>query len=380
MLQVFQEYEISQIYAYEFLQKMALGLISIFMPIYILQTSLGLSWAFNFLIVEYGAMMLLSFPISYVIAKIGFKHSLVVSYFFYLPAILSLRVFTVTPKVVILSGALMAFGKSFHWLALHAEFAVDSQSKTRGKQTGRMLGLPRIARALAPAIGGALMAYVGFGSLVAVSIFFLGLSAIPLMASRDHRDPMSYSLRGLLERKHAVLGSLFILRGVGSATGKYLFPIYVFFIASGSLDAGIVGSLVNLGSVVFALSIGHMTDRVNEKKLIVAGTVLSAALFSARALVGTALQAYIVSFSAGLIMMIYFIPVFSDLTDLAEKEDVLEFYAFREIFLGIGRVATLIVGLYLINGSQLTALRTTFHIAAAATLLITFYAGWLSRK
>lgn len=123
----------------------------------------------------------------------------------------------------------------------------------------------------------------------------------------------------------------------------------------------------------------RITDRVDEKKLIIIGTVLSAALFSARALVETSLQAYLVSFSAGLIMMIYFIPVFSDLADLAEEEDILEFYAFREVFLALGRIVTLILGIYLIRTSALGALRTTFHMAAAATFLITFYAGWLSR-
>lgn len=379
MLGVFKEYEISQIYAYEFLQKMALGLISIFIPIYILQSSLGLSWAFNYLLIQSAAFLLVAFPISYIIARIGFKHSLVVSYFFYLPAILSLRIFELTPKVVLAAAGLMAMAKAFHWIALHAEFAVDSQSKNRGKQTGRMLGLPRVARALAPAIGGALMAYAGFGALVGVSVFFLGVSALPLMASKDHRDPMEYSIRGLIGKKHAILGSLFFLRGIGSATGKYLFPIYIFYIAGGSLDAGIVGSLASFGSVVFAVTVGRITDRVDEKKLIIIGTVVSAALFSARALVETSFQAYIVSFSAGLIMMIYFIPVFSDLADLAEKEDILEFYAFREVFLALGRIVTLVLGIYLIRTSAMTALRTTFHLAAAATFMITFYAGWLSR-
>lgn len=66
------------------------------------------------------------------------------------------------------------------------------------------------------------------------------LSAVPLFASKDHRDPLDYDLKSLLNRRHAIFGSMFFLRGMGIATGKYLFPLYVFYVVGVAINAGSV--------------------------------------------------------------------------------------------------------------------------------------------
>lgn len=378
MLDFFQRHEIGQIYLYELLQKMSLGLIGIFIPIFIATNGLNLAWAFGFLIIQSLSFMVLAIPVSYIIANIGFKHSLVVSYVFYLPAFVGFQVFELTPALVTAAAVLIALGKAFHWIALHAEFATDSNHAERKKQTGRMMGLPRIARALAPVTGGTVMAVLGFNWLVSLSVGFLVLSAVPLMASRDHRDPLEYNLKSLLDREHLVFGSLFFLRGVASSTGKYLFPIYVFTVIGGTFNAGAVSSLTNLGSMLFALFLGRIASE-NESRMIVVGALSSGVLFVLRAFVTTPFQAFYISLSAGLLFMIYFIPVFSDQADVAEDEDVLEFFAFREVFLGLGRISVLAAGLYLvIAGDSLGGLRLTFYLAGIATAGIALYTRWLS--
>jgi hypothetical protein len=69
--------------------------------------------------------------------------------------------------------------------------------------------------------------------------------------------------------------------------------------------------------------------------------------------------------------MLYYVPIYSKLADAAEDEDVLEFYAFREVILGFSRVTlygfTLFV--FLSFGIE-TALRYTFYLTAAATALM----------
>lgn len=381
MLEFFRQHEIGQIYLYELLQKMSLGLIGIFIPIFIATNGLNLAWAFGFLVIQSLSFMVLAVPVSYIIAKIGFKHSLVVSYLFYLPGLAGFQVFDLTPMLVTGSAVLIALGKAFHWIALHSEFAVDSHRSSREKQTGRMLGFPRIARALAPVTGGAIMAVYGFHALVSASVFFLVLSAVPLMASKDHRDPLDYSLKSLVDRKHLVFGSLFFLRGVSSATGKYLFPIFVFTVIGGTFNAGAVSSLTNLGSMLLALFLGRVASRNrNESLMIVVGAVSSGILFVLRGFVSTPFEAFYISLSAGLLFMIYFIPVFSDQADAAEDEDVLEFFAFREVFLGLGRITVLGAGLYLVlAGDSLGGLRLAFYLAGLATAAIALYTPWLSR-
>jgi hypothetical protein len=112
-----------------------------------------------YLIGYVSVFLLVSVPISYVISRIGFKHSLIASYVFYLPAFLVIRVFSLSNSLVIAVATFIGLGKAFHWIALHSEFAVDSEEDVRGSSSGKMVGLPLLARSAAPLIGGAVMAW-----------------------------------------------------------------------------------------------------------------------------------------------------------------------------------------------------------------------------
>lgn len=374
----FMENEVDQVFAYEMLQKFAFSLISIFIPIYIAKEA-GLLLALQYV----GAVSLFfafaAVPVSWIIARMGFKHSLVLSYAFYLP---SLLVFQLVERgtipldfnLVMVSGILLALGKAFHWIALHSEFATDSSEEERGKDSGRLLGLPRISKAVAPFAGGVIMASLGFGGLVSVTVFFLVLSALPLMASGDHRDPHPYSLSAIKSVKHLKYGALFYLRGLGIAAGYYLFPLFVALAISGGggeVDAGIVSSLSNIGMAAFTILLGAKADRVDTKKMVFAGALLSGILFAARGLVITPNQAFIVSLAAGPAFMMYYVPIYSELANAAEDEDVLEFYAFREVVLGISRVTLYGFTAYaFLTWGLEPAFRYTFYITGVATALI----------
>ena len=374
----FKQNEVDQVFAYEMLQKFAFGLISIFIPIYIAKQA-TLMLALQYVAAVSLFFMVSAIPISYLIARIGFKHSLVISYVFYLPSLLVFQfvergMIALDFRLVMFSGILLAVGKAFHWIALHAEFATDSSEDHRGKDSGRLLGLPRISKAVAPFAGGVIMASLGFGGLVSVTVVFLVLSALPLMTSGDHRDPQPYSLSAIKSVKHLKYGALFYLRGLGIASGYYLWPLFTALVIStggGEVDAGIVSSLVNIGMAGFTILLGSKADEVDARKMVFVGAVLSGIFFIARGLVMTANQAFIVSLAAGPAFMMYYVPIYSELADAAEDEDVLEFYAFREVALGFSRVTLYgFTALMLLNFGMETAFRYTFYLTGVGTALI----------
>lgn len=60
-----------------------------------------------------------------------------------------------------------------------------------------------------------------------------------------------------------------------------------------------------------------------------------------------------------------------ELADAAEDEDVLEFYAFREVALGFSRVTLYgFTALMLLNFGMETAFRYTFYLTGVGTALI----------
>lgn len=280
-------------------------------------------------------------------------------------------------KLVMGSGFLLALGKAFHWIALHSEFAVDSSEEDRDSDSGKLLGLPRISKALAPFAGGLIMATIGFGGLITVSVFFLILSALPLMSSGDHRDPQPYSIKAIATRKHLKYGILFYLRGLGIAAGVYLFPLFMAMVistqAGAEVNAGLVSSLASIGMAFFTIFLGKKTELIGRGKLVFAGAILSGVFYMARGLIQTPLQAFIISLAAGPAYMLYYVPIYSNLADAAEDEDVLEFYAFREVILGFSRVVFYGFTLFVfLNYGLETAFRVSFYVTGVATALIYF--------
>lgn len=382
MFQRFKTNSINQIYAYEILQRFVLGIIGIFIPIYILQTGAPLSWAFLFLFVEALGFLLAAGPASYLIAKIGFKHALTLCYLFYLPVFLLLQFSEVTIPLVIAVGVLYALGNTFHWLALHAEFAIDSKEEKRSKESGKMIGLPMISEAIAPFIGGAIMTYYGFNILLTTAVFFLFMSVIPLAMSKDHRDPMKYEVSSLWDKEHRKFSELFTLRGIEIAASVFLFPLFVYYVLGNTLDAGSTRSLVSLGGITFALLSGFIAHKSDKKRMIIVGTVAAGLIYFLVPFASTTAHTFVYSFAIGVLFMVYYVPLYSIYADVAEDEDVLEFFAFREIFLNLGKL--LVIGIsgaaiFLLEAEHL-GFQIAFVMAGIATMSVSLYANWLENE
>jgi MFS family permease len=196
------------------------------------------------------------------------------------------------------------------------------------------------------------------------------LSSLPLFASRDHRDPMNYSFRDILNRRYLKLGSIFALRGVSIVPAVFLFPLFVYYIG-GSIDAGGISALKGVGSMLFALVLGKASDSFDRRKMIVAGLAASTVLFFARIFVTRSFQAFTISLLDGLTFMVFYIPFYSSLADMAEDEDVLEFYAFRELMLGVGKLLAVLPALYFaLNASIMAGLKASFAAAGVSCLLL----------
>jgi hypothetical protein len=125
---MFLDKEINEIYSYEVLRTFGMDLIGLFIPIYIISQGFGFQYALGFLVVEELTSILLSLPASRLISRIGFKHSLILSYFFLLPSLLMIR-WELTPLLIGASAIIYSLGKILHGLSIDSEFAVDSTPK-----------------------------------------------------------------------------------------------------------------------------------------------------------------------------------------------------------------------------------------------------------
>lgn len=361
--------EIDEIFIYELLKNFALTLVGVFIPIYIVSQGFSLFHAALFIVISGFTGILLSYPLSRLISRIGFKHGLAAAYLFILPGLVLIQKLELSLLVIVASSILYNVGRVLHNISLNSEFAVDSDEENRGSDSGKMLSLPSISRIVAPAIGGFIFASAGFQTLLLVAIGFLVLSILPLLASSDHRDPMEYSFEDILAEEHFAAVPLFIIRGIQAVTAVSIFGLFIYEVVGGAVDVGWARSLDSLGFVLTGLATGKIIEKYGEHPAIILGTSGAALIHILRSMVVMPVHAFAVSFIGGIFFQIYHVPIYSDFADRAEDEDVLEFYALRKIFVSLGNILTVatFVGGYLLVGVE-AGFTATFVLAAVATV------------
>jgi predicted MFS family arabinose efflux permease len=382
MLQFLHKKEVDQIYLYEFLQRFVVSLIGIFIPIQIVSAGLSYNLAFMYLIVMASVFAISVIPLSFIISKIGFKHGLIGSYLFYIPAFMLLRFYELNPTIIFGVAVVYAIAQALHWLSLNSEFAVDSTDGERSDESGKMIGLPRLAGTIAPVTGGLIMASFGFPMLVTVAMVFLVLSIIPLLMSGDHRDPLDYNVKDIWDKEHRKFAGLFVLRGADIGAAVYMFPLFVFLVIGGEVSAGGARTVEGIGAVLMALLTGKISDKYGRLKMIVAGLLAITVAHFARTMISTSTHVVILSFFAGLAFMVYYVPLYSIYADIAEDEDVLEFYALRDFFLNIGKMLLYVVafGVSIYTGSFKQGMMAGFAYTGLCTLALVGYSKWLKEE
>jgi hypothetical protein len=367
--------KINSIYLYEILRTFGMDLIGLFIPIYIVSQGLGFEYALGFLIIEQITSMVLSLPVSHIIAKIGFKHSLAVSYVFLLPSLVLLRTETLTLQIITICSVAYSLGKILHGLSINSEFAVDSHSKKRDSESSKMLGLPNISRITAPIAGGFILNKLGFSFLISTSILFFILSAIILLRSKDHRDPLSYDLKAIVKENYRKTFPVFFARGILNATAVTGFALFTYFFIGNEIDAGAVAAIDNLGLLAIALISGKLSKKYTRATIITVGLIGSSAIHFLRTATSTPLEALMISGIGGILFMMYEVPLFSDFADVAEDEDVLEFYTVKRIIFKAGQAFT--IGLITVIGLKIglkQGFQTAFALAGLTSLISIIWA------
>jgi MFS family permease len=365
--------DINQIYIYELLKNFAFSLIGVFIPVYIVSQGFSLYHAALFIVISGFTGVILSYPVARIVSRIGFKHGLAASYLFVVPGLVMIQKLELSLILIVFASIFYNTGRVLHNICLNSEFAEDSDKEQRGKDSGRMLSLPSISRILGPAVGGVIYSVYSFQAALTVSIAALLLSIIPLLASRDHRDPMKYRFEDILKEEHLKTIPLFVIRGIQAVTAVAVFGLFVYYFVGGAMDVGWARAMDSLGFVLTGLVTGRLVQRLGKGKIIALGSTGAAAVHLARGFAVTPFTAFTISFVGGIFFQIYHVPVYSKFADEAEKQDILEFYTLRKIFVSLGNILTVAtLAFFFYFYSMKTAFIATFVLAALSTLTMGF--------
>lgn len=342
--------EVEEVYLNLIIQSFAISLIFVFVPIYLLKLGYSLNQALAFIMVQVGMQSFFS-PVSGLLAKrFGFKHiilyraPLVVAYFLALYALSSVRI---PIYIIAVAGGL---ADSVYWVSLHALFAKHSDKFRRGSQTGKMMSLPGIAALFGPSIGGIIALNFGFKVLFAVAILFFFASLIPLFSTGDMKPhAVHFSLQDVFARKHLKFWFKFIMQGSIEVTRVAVWPLFVYLTLKNVASVGFMATTTAVGIILFTLYIGGMADKVSKSSLFKAGGFFLALAFLLMIYATNPIRIFSISFALGIFIAMIEVPFLALFYDKANKGNLTEYMVLRQMALGIGRVGSLLLLLFVFN-------------------------------
>lgn len=379
MRELFQD-RINRLTAYKALHGFSLGLVSIFIPIYVAQQGFDPFSVFLFLMVDVAAFTLVAMPVGKIVSWLGIESSLLISSILYVLVFVILQAASLNYALIYSVAFLIGLAKAFHWIPVNTEFTAGSDESDRGRSYGKLEGLPKILSPLAPLIGAIVMSSLGFSFLVALSLLFAVFSVIPLTFAKDKGKP-GFKTSGLLNTSNYDLWILYFLDGFATTAYVFIFPLFIYYIIGGALNVGSAKTFMAIGAGLFSIATGKISDRISHEKMLLAGSISSATVYLFIPGLQSRYWAFILSFTAGLTYTIYTVPLISIVADVAEGKNLTGFFSVREVFQGSGKITVVGLLLYMIKYDSLSAaFGYTFTIAAVAVIMIALQSRHVKAK
>ncbi len=363
--------EIQEVYLHSFLFKLAVKLVAIFLPLYMLELGFSMLEVLTFFLLYSGIYIVASLPNASIASRIGYKHTSLLASPIVLIFYLLLRQLSSDPTQLFLVALTGGLGFNLYWMGMNPEVARSSHTEKREKETGYFFSMPALASIISPFVGGLILAVYGFPTLFLFTLLLVFTSFLPFLLSREHHEGMDLDVVSFAREMETVDFATFVAKGVNSMGKKVLWPLYLAVVIQSSLGIGGAGSFLALGGAVTSIFLGKVTNDDNRTKVLWTGTAVATLSYLLMSQVTGPLMAFLASAMNGLGYTAISIPIYSKAMDHAEKEDILEYFAFREIALSIGRVATLLVfALFFLNLSSKIAFVAAFFFMAASMVIV----------
>ncbi len=370
--------QLGEIYIAMMLRSLALSIIGVFIPVYLIQYGYSVSEILLFFAVMFLMRSLADIAAGYVVARWGPKHSMMMSNIL---LVLALGSFILLPTYrfsVLLPAVLLAFANSGFFIAFHVDFSKVKHQISEGRELGTMFIWERVGGVAGPILGGLIAVLFGDRIMFVAAGIILILGFIPLLRTMEPvKTKQQLQFRSLAIRP--MIRDLFSYGFVGiENTMRLMFwPLFltVSLFASGSyLKIGGIVSVGVLAAIIATTVIGKLVDNRRGKLLLQVSAVGTALVHLIRPFVQNIFTAFGVSVVGDITAVGHRIPYTKGMYDAADSHPGLRivYLVTMESFSSFTKG---LVWLELYILSQYFATQHIFYVGffmmAAAGLLIT---------
>lgn len=367
MRDFFDKRPIYRVHSAQTLRSVALSVVSIYVPIYLLTLGYTLSEVIFFYAILHSFGLLVTFA---VVTRLINRFGTLFTIKWYYPfQILFLALLFFLEKEGIPLWLIAVVGGTanvLYYVPLNMILLRNTNVNKLGSDLATFFALPKMFGIIGPIISALLIPIIGFWWVFTVAIIGLFFSYLPLagLYEKPRGEVIAWSrIWNLLKKRKSV----FMLEGLDNILEEteWFWGIYVFLLI-GSLSApGIVGALASLGGVAFTFFVGAKVNK-NTSRYILLGSLALMGVAIGRMFVDTPVWAYVLTIGASFAFMIFLVSYTSMIYKRVKKDDEEEFIILREIPTVLGRLV--VFGLILLMVRNLKFL-FLFPILVLALLL-----------
>lgn len=369
--------ELSELYVSMVMRSLALGIIGVFIPVFLLKNGYSFAAIISFFVIFFGVRVFADIIGSLLVAKIGPKHTMLASYAIQIAAA---GLFLTLPNYhwpLFWLAASWGTANSFFFIAFHVDFSKVKHTKHAGKELGYINVMERIGAAVGPISGGIIALWFGAQYMFLVAVVLLLLGLVPLFRTAEPVRPnQSLGLKTLpIDR---ILRDIFSYIAVTTeqTISVVMWPLFLAMFVIGDYVYLKLGGLISLGflvSIIAAYAIGKLIDERKGKQLLEISAYANSLLHLFRPFVTTLPVAGLVGVINEIVTAGYRMPYHKGMYDAADHlpGHRIAYIMVMEAFGSFAKFLLWVI-LYLLTSvmSPRNLLSTSFAIAAIASLLI----------
>jgi MFS family permease len=343
--------EMNELYASYGILNFALGLISIFIPIYLYQLGYSVTTILFFFFLNSVSFVIFSYWGARIVARLGVKHAMLTTIPIFIAFFLGLRFIQDFPILFFILPILRSLKMILYNYSFHLNFIQHSDRKHRGREVSIMQAMEVTAGIISPFLGGVIIKYYSFPVLFIAGSVILLLAMVPLFLTKDTYEKITFDKKNLILGifKKENLNFIYSFSGyaIESWIGMIIWPIFLFTLFANVASIGAITSITTLLTFVIFYFVGKATDRKDKRKLLRFGTILYFFGWVGRIFVSGFSSMLFIDTYKNLTQHIVMIPWSVCAYDIAAKRNYFKFIIQREIIFNISR-ALVLLGLMLV--------------------------------
>lgn len=346
----------------------AISLVSIFIPIYLLKSGHTFTNVLYYILMQQILAAVLQYPVSMLFRFMRPHVIMALGSLAYVALFGMLSSLEQYHWPLVLLALVWGLNRSLYWLGFHYTFSLSRGHHNAGQQIAGINALAIIGSTIAPAIGGIIASQFGITYIYVAAMALLLLAIAPLFGpGGPEKTTVKFDLQHIRLIRRDMWANFF--NGTVLMTEQNFWPLFIFFIVSSYAGIGMLSSVIACTSIIITLYVGQHQAVKGDKYYLRRGTAAYSLASIGRAIAQSTTQVFGLNVLGGIGRSLYVTPFINRYYTNSDTPYRLGYIAAMETAFSIG-AAVFTLGILLLS------LLMPDSAALSVGLLVVAFSAW----